>query len=111
MEKRKNEASRGQSVVLTGPDRAKMKTLKSILEYFAEFEKLKKQDPKSIDTGYKKFRHVMVAKFKSLKKAFTFFDFNANGSLAFIEFSSGMDLLFPVSFIWSWSSNEFRFLI
>ena len=30
-----------------------------------------------------------------MKKAFGFYDFNANGSLAFIEFSSGMDLLFP----------------
>lgn len=46
-------------------------------------------------------------KFKSLKRAFQFFDFNCNNSLAFVEFVSGFGLLFPK--IWP-DLDTFEFL-
>lgn len=74
----------------SGPDRSRMRLFKEMLEWFSELDSLDKAgelgDPQHLAT----MRFIFRKKFKSLKKAFEFFDFNQNRVLAYIEFCSGI---------------------
>ncbi|CAD7931647.1 unnamed protein product [Amoebophrya sp. A25] len=94
-ERAKRNAGRGERVVMLGPERAKIKLLRQMVAYLQEYEQKVKGGKVEVDDALSAMQYFLVSKFKTLKKAFQFFDFNANGSLAYIEMTSGLDMLLP----------------
>ncbi len=70
-----------------------MKGLEEVLKILDEWLKCLNLDGVSGDdnfgkargiiTPYKRFRSLMIKKFKTMKKAFAFYDFHTNGSLSY----------------------------
>ncbi|CAD7966698.1 unnamed protein product [Amoebophrya sp. A120] len=94
-ERAKRNAQRGDRVVMLGPERAKVKLLRTMATFLGEFDaaiKARKVDDSSPAGA---MRYFLTMKYKTLRRAFQFFDFNANGSLAYIELSSGLNMILP----------------
>eukprot|EP00391_Amoebophrya_sp_Ameob2_P008332 CAMPEP_0178999808 /NCGR_PEP_ID=MMETSP0795-20121207/10297_1 /TAXON_ID=88552 /ORGANISM="Amoebophrya sp., Strain Ameob2" /LENGTH=2279 /DNA_ID=CAMNT_0020692685 /DNA_START=282 /DNA_END=7122 /DNA_ORIENTATION=- len=106
-ERAKRNAQRGEKVVMLGPERAKVKMMRTMATFLGEFDAKIKAGKQKDSTPLGAMRYYLTYKFKTLKKAFQFFDFNCNGSLAFIELSSGLNMMLPK--IWP-EVDTFQFL-